>query len=173
MMTPDEIRLHARSLMEKALGLFKEDAALVQIFFIHTSAGIEIIPVPGFITQSEAGKEIISRLVRRRVQAGGVEAIFMVSDMFLSNNLTKEQFDEIRRRKLNVSEAAAAGLCTRSEAIVVLAESPLLKLSLRQFYSRDPMDPDKVELTGEVEELPPQAQAHGRFTGWFAEGTKQ
>lgn len=169
-MTSDELRVRAAGIMQQAIGMLKQDGSVLQVFFIYTTEpATEIMPMPGWVTNNGRMKQLMARMLHNRVKAGDVEAVFMISDMFISSKVTKEVFDEIERRGLNAEEAAAAGLCESHEALFVMAETPLTCMQLRQIYRRpDPDNPEKVELLGEPEELT-GGSFHGRFANYWPE----
>lgn len=169
-LTIDQLRDLARRTMDFGIDKITKDGDLCQMFYLVRADGsMDVVVVEGGITNDENAKRALSITLKARVAAEGFLAVIMLSDVFFTENLSKES-DKLRQLLgLTIKQAADAGLCEITEAIIVSLESPIFYLILRQKYRRDG---DCIELLGERTEEDDSSgngikPRRARFTGFF------
>ena len=167
-MTVPELRELAQQVMNTSFERLRETGELGQMFFLLKPAGgMEIIVLDGSVTNNEEAKKKLGRELKLRVVAEQIQAVLMVSDVFVSGDMSKEQNRARRILGLTVHQAAQAGFCTVSEAVVVMVETPIYRLHLTQRYRRDGK---RIQTDGEMvsHETPDVRALPSRFTGFFS-----
>ena len=77
----------------------------------------EIVMCMPDVTNSEAAKAELARDLKARVRAGGIEAVVMVSDTYIAENLTLAQ-EAIRREfRMTIEDCRKAGMIPKREAV--------------------------------------------------------
>jgi hypothetical protein len=162
-MTLDEIREMARGIMARALEELKTTESVEACFYLITSAyGIEVHVLVGESVNDAGFKTRVSQMIRQRVQRGDIVGVIYVADTFWSK-VKPDAYRAIRALKLGVEEAAAMGLCTKHEGVLMTLESPLTQETITQEYRRIEKT---IELIGEPI-LRSGGKFGGRFFGWF------
>ena len=147
-MTPEKLQVLAREMLDFGVRQIQKTGDLPQTFFLVTrDGGTECWLADGSVTNNENAKDHLELKLRGRIAKGDIEAVMMISDAWITTNLSPEN-DAIRRRlRMTVSEAAAYGLCEKREAVLIHCESPLFILHGHQFYKRIN---GKVEIEGKA-----------------------
>jgi hypothetical protein len=135
-MTIEELKSFSANALNHAVKILTSTGNLGQIFHLIRRTGAhEVMGVSGE-TNSDAAKNGLAAMLRHRIaEYGDVEAVIMISDIFFAE-ITPEKAKIKELLGLNVEQAEAAGLCTKSEAIMVMLESPILQQMTIQMYER-------------------------------------
>jgi hypothetical protein len=161
-MTIGELREAADRALARATAELKETGTVTQTFFVHLRDGkAEMYVCSADLTNSESGKDQLSRRLKSRCATGDVQAIVMTSDIFWSS-LTKEQEAAKDALGLNVEQAGKAGICEVREAVFVCAETPIFQRSICQAYRREG---ESISLDGA-----PEIHETGDGSEWKARG---
>jgi hypothetical protein len=169
-MTIEELKSFSANALNHAVKILTSTGSLGQIFHLIRRTGAhEVIGVSGEITNSDAAKNGLAATLRQRIaKYGDVEAVIMISDVFWAE-ITPEKARMKKLLGLNVEQAEAAGLCTKSEAIIVMLESPILQQLTRQMYERG--SDGKINLKGAP--VIADNTSGGKFEGRFMEFLRQ
>lgn len=148
-MTITQLQAFARAALDYAVDSIREQGSIRQQFHLvgRDDAPIQVMVLDGSITNNPDALAAFFEVLRLKIKTDNVEAVVMLSDVFVTGELTMEQAREKQRRGWNVEQAAQAGLCEKHEAVMVVLESPIYCQILRQKYRREP----NVELVGELE----------------------
>lgn len=151
----------AEKFLEYGIDTIRENGEIhLQYQLIRADGGIEIVLVDGPITNSRAGKRILSDQIRARCAAGELQAVMMLSDVFYGT--TDEQGQKtMDALKLDVEQAHELGLLKKREALLLIVDSPIFHRAIRQGYRRAGRS---IEIE-DREELPENAS--GRMVVYF------
>jgi hypothetical protein len=163
----EELKRMAEGFGGMALDELRKSGSLMQKFHLIGEGKIEIICSAGDVTNSEKAKGALAAQLRARIAEGDIEAVVMVSDVWITN-ITPEANKIKSAFRMNVEQAAAAGLCEKREAFICSLESPLYCQLTTQMYRREA---DRVVLDGppeiSVEDGRSGEKPNGRHFGRF------
>lgn len=152
-MTIPQLQEFARAALDYAVDSIREQGSIRQQFHLvgRDDAPIQVMVLDGSITNNPDALAAFFEVLRLKIKTDNVEAVVMLSDVFVTGELTMEQAREKQRRGWNVEQAAQAGLCEKHEAVMVVLESPIYCQILRQKYRREPPESTNAVLVGEPE----------------------
>lgn len=168
-MTIDELKELGQSCLNDAISDLQRTGSLNAYFVVVASDGLrrEVYATLDNAMNDEAFKTALARMIRDRVAKGDVVAVVFVSDVFFARDLNPDS-DKVRKAfRMNVEQAAAAGLCTKHEGIIVQVESPIYQQHLTQEYRRDGA---KIEMVGSPAIFVAGVTGRvlpSRMAGWF------
>jgi hypothetical protein len=173
--TIEELKAMAQQTLDDGIAQIRDDGELHMMFYLFGRDGTrEIAVCMPDITNSEEAKAAFARKLKERVRAGGVEAVAMVSDTYIAENLTPAQ-EAIRREfRMTIEDCWKAGMIPKREAVSVTLESPIYQQVARQEYRR--VDGGRAielvgapEVTSSIEDANGKSGKYsGRMMGFFA-----
>jgi hypothetical protein len=171
-MTVEDLKVIAQKALDFGIERIRETGDLHMMFHLVGREKTEIVMCAGDVTNSEAAKAELSRDLKARVRAGGVEAVVMLSDTYIAE-MTPAQEKLKRAFRMTVEDCFNAGMIPKREAVTVTLESPIYAQIARQEYRR--VDGGRaIELAGAPQIISSIEDANGisgkysgRFTGWF------
>lgn len=173
--TIEDLKAIAQEALDYGVSCIRDDGELHMMFYLIGRDGTrEIVMCDGPLTNSEKAKQMLSERLKRRVRERGIEAVAMVSDTFIAENMTPAQEATRRTFRMTIEDCFNAGMIPKREAVTVTLESPIYQQIARQEYRRVD-DGRAIELVGapdissSIEDANGiSAKYSGRMMGFFA-----
>ena len=166
-MTIDELKDLSEFVLKSGVETLqkKHGDLCARFHLVKADGGLDIVFIEGDLINQPTAKEIMAREIRRRAAAGELQAVVLLSDVFVGR--MSEQNEQIRRRLgLNVEQSAELGLCKRQEAVMVSLDSPFYRRIVTQDYTRRGREIELGERK-EMDDTKPGSRASGRFMSFF------
>ena len=126
-----------------------------------------VVAIDGNIMNSRTEKSALSKMLRKRCNEIHAHTTVFISDIFfgemsLEQEAQKRIAEQMLGQSLDVEQCAAAGLCTKREAIMLLIQTKHSSRTIRQAYRRLPGN--KIQFEERIE-LP--GKMTGRMANWL------
>lgn len=148
-MTIEELQVLAEGMLEFGIAKLREKGQLLPMFHLVGPGVMEVMIITPEVNNDPVAMAEVGVGIKERISAGGVDALVMVGDTFVSRDLTRIKAMVMQSLGMSIEDAAKAGMCTATSAVRVKLESPIFHRDLMQRYKV--VDNDRIELLGPVE----------------------